>query len=95
MQQRGGHVEIAKLYSPMVVTLLHGHSADINAQSANGRTPLYSAPLRGHVEIAKLLLTHGADIYTKSMYDGRLLCIVPQRRTRWRLQSNSSAMDRT
>ncbi len=40
--------------------------ADINAKDNDGWTPLYSASLRGQLEVVKYLKSVGADIHAKS-----------------------------
>jgi Ankyrin repeats (3 copies) len=48
-----------------VLRLLLEHGADIDAQDEDGWTPLYSASVRGAVEVVRLLLEHGADVEVK------------------------------
>ncbi|MDB4797182.1 ankyrin repeat domain-containing protein [bacterium] len=40
--------------------------ADVNAKDQNGRTPLQIAALKGHKEVAELLITKGADVNAKT-----------------------------
>lgn len=47
---------------PVVRTLLSVGSVDINAVDENGATALHHAAAKGHVEIARLLIAHGADL---------------------------------
>jgi ankyrin repeat protein len=48
-----------------VARLLIARGADVNVRDDSGGTPLYSAELYKHVDLANLLLDHGADPYTK------------------------------
>jgi hypothetical protein len=50
----GGHKEI--------VELLIAESADVNAKSDDGRTPLHFAATSGHKEIVELLISKGANV---------------------------------
>ena len=36
--------------------------SDVNAKDQNGRTPLQIAALKGHKEVAELLIAEGADV---------------------------------
>ena len=45
-----------------IVKLLLEKGADVNAADQFGRTPLYQATKRGHIDIIKLLLEKGADV---------------------------------
>ena len=40
--------------------------ADVNAKDQNGRTPLQLAALKGHKEVAVLLIAKGADLEAKT-----------------------------
>jgi ankyrin repeat protein len=49
-----------------VAKLLIGYSADVNAPSPNGTTPLMMAARGDHMSTAKLLLDHGANLQAKN-----------------------------
>ena len=44
-----------------LVEFLLSRGADVNARAIYGTTPLFQAYRRGNVEIARILLRHGAD----------------------------------
>ena len=46
--------------------LLLEHKAVVNAMNNYGVTPLHEAALQGHLPVAKLLLTKGADVQSKT-----------------------------
>jgi uncharacterized protein len=48
--------------------LLLANKAEVNAKDNRGFTPLHWAAMTGHTDIAKLLLTHGAEVNAKSNY---------------------------
>jgi hypothetical protein len=56
----GGHKEI--------VELLIAESADVNAKSDDGRTPLHFAATSGHKEIVDLLISKGANVNEEDVY---------------------------
>jgi len=45
-----------------VKKIIEKDPTQINIQDVQGRTPLYCASIKGHTEIVKYLLAHGADI---------------------------------
>jgi hypothetical protein len=51
-------------------TALLDQGADVNAKFRYGTTALFKAAERGHVEIVKLLLAHGADATVKDTFYG-------------------------
>lgn len=51
---------------PEGVKALLAGGANVNAQDADGWTPLMLATVKGHVEVARVLLGEGADIHTKN-----------------------------
>jgi ankyrin repeat protein len=53
-----------------VTQLLLERGADVKAQDINGETPLYLAACFGKVELARVLLDHGA-VATEETYDGK------------------------
>ena len=67
-KRRGGYATFtsSNFHDGSVLRLLLEHSADINARTENGRTPLYGktalqdATERGYDEVVKLLREHGA-----------------------------------
>ena len=44
--------------------------ADVNAKNGYGTTPLHWAARKGHTDVAKLLIEHGADVNAKEDYRG-------------------------
>ena len=52
--------------SRAVVGLLLQRGADVNSRSRSGTTPLHTAVLYNHYEIAEQLLDRGADVGAKS-----------------------------
>lgn len=46
-----------------LVALLLERECDVNAMALDGSTPLYTACVRGRLDIVKLLVGHGADIH--------------------------------
>jgi ankyrin repeat protein len=55
---------------PLGIAALQGHllaaGATVNHQNKSGRTPVYSASMKGHAAVVQLLIQKGADI---SLYD--------------------------
>lgn len=68
---REGHSAVVELL------LKHGVCID-NMDIEHGRTPLWWAADKGHVEVVKLLLGNGADKYLEDN-DGRTPLYRPQR----------------
>jgi hypothetical protein len=52
-----------------VKRLLSIRNINVNLKDLYGSTPLHSAAVNGHVEIARLLLQNGADVNAKSNFD--------------------------
>lgn len=46
---------------------------DVNTRGGEGFTPVNHAPLRGLVEIVRLLIAHGADVEIRNAYGGTAL----------------------
>jgi ankyrin repeat protein len=66
------------------VWLLLGHEADVHVLEQYGLTPYQIANLRGHAEVGRLLVEHGADKTRLRLRerDGKqritvFLCVVP------------------
>jgi ankyrin repeat protein len=51
-----------------VRALLHDNPKIVNAKDDRGRTPLFFASMRGHREIAQLLIANGADVNARDAY---------------------------
>lgn len=47
---------------PLESKLLLENGAEVNAKNKPGWTPLHSAAGKGHTELCKLLLDHGAEV---------------------------------
>jgi len=47
----------------------HEPDVDVNARESDGETPLHQAAYYGHLEVAKLLLEHGARRHIKNNED--------------------------
>jgi len=45
-----------------------GTGVDVNAKNKAGMTPLHYASMMGHKEVARLLITNGADVKAKSQF---------------------------
>jgi ankyrin repeat protein len=52
------------------VTALLDKGADVNAKFRYGMTALFKASERGHLEVVKILLAHGADVKVKDTFYG-------------------------
>lgn len=55
------HAAVAGSGEPRIVTALLAARAGVNASDGGGYTPLHLAAFRGDLELARILLTHGAD----------------------------------
>ena len=57
-------IMLAASKTPFLVNVktVHGLGGNVNAKYENGVTPLMCASLRGHVEVVKYLIEHGADV---------------------------------
>ncbi len=53
----------AKLGNQAIMEVLLAREADVNAEDANGQTPLCIAARQGNVEIVKMLLNYRANVY--------------------------------
>jgi len=51
-------------FTPLAKHLVVAHAEDVNARCGHHRTPLHAASYRGHLDTARLLLDHGADVNT-------------------------------
>jgi ankyrin repeat protein len=51
-----------------VITDMHGQNRYIDARTCAGLTPLHMAAWAGHVEVAKILLAHGAFLNPKIVF---------------------------
>jgi hypothetical protein len=56
-----------------VQSILETKLVNINVKAARDRTPLHEAAQRGHLEIVKLLLGHGADHSVKTVFGSTVL----------------------
>lgn len=64
----------------VVRLLLEDDRVDINRRGENGITALHLAASQGHVEIARLLVAHGADPQIKDRFDRTAHLIALQRK---------------
>ncbi len=71
--------------SQFVETLIK-NGADIDAHGINDWTPLHQAAIREQIEIMKLLIDHGANVYAKTRID---TCGTPLEEARLRNRSKS------
>jgi hypothetical protein len=62
--------------NPQVVEYLLSRGADPHLASDRGITPLHFSCRKGAIECAKLLLGHGASMFTKDRYNLTPLCIL-------------------
>ena len=56
-------------FSGLVNHLISTYAEDVNAQCGRHGTPLHAASYRGHLDVARLLLDHGADVNTKNEHE--------------------------
>jgi ankyrin repeat protein len=66
------HAAIAGNKSRDVVEVLIKNGADVNAVDSNEHTPIQAAAFEGNLEIAKLLIEHGADLSRKEGFGSAL-----------------------
>ena len=60
-----------------MVKLLLDHGADMEHRTSNKRTALMEASMYGRVDVARLLLDHGAQVSVLTLFNGALLvCLV-------------------
>ncbi len=64
----------------VVKLLLEDDRVDVNRRGENGITALHLAATQGYVEIARLLVEHGADSQIKDSFDRTAYLIAVQRR---------------
>jgi ankyrin repeat protein len=72
-------VVISAVYNmhDIAMFLIVEHSQDVNARGFNRQeTPLHVSSRRGHVEIARVLLEHGADTEARDVFDYNPLRLV-------------------
>ena len=62
--------EAVRIGDPASVTALLDKGADVNAKFRYGMTALFKASERGHLEVVKILLAHGADVKVKDTFYG-------------------------
>src|SRR5215470_5283086 len=62
--------EAVRKGDPASVTALLDKGADVNAKFRYGMTALFKASERGHLEVVKILLAHGADVKVKDTFYG-------------------------
>jgi ankyrin repeat protein len=59
----------------MMMCLLSGqHGADVNAIDHTGQTALHWSAVRGHIQVAELLLKEGAKVDAADLY-GYQVCV--------------------
>lgn len=63
--QNGGGL---KPLAQAIITDMHGQNRYIDARTCAGLTPLHMAAWAGHVEVAKILLQHGAYLNPKIVF---------------------------
>ena len=79
-----GRLEESGISTPLFFVALCGFSGlarhliitralDVNAKVHFGQTPLFAASRMGHVDVAQVLLDHGADINALDIYDQTIL----------------------
>src|SRR5437588_6208587 len=57
------------LKDPGVVQLLLHRGTDVNARAKDGSTPLHRATRWGAIEVARILLEHGANVEARDDHD--------------------------
>ncbi|RYP59757.1 hypothetical protein DL770_010140 [Monosporascus sp. CRB-9-2] len=62
-----------------VLQLLPEHAKDVNVEDLHGRTPLYWVAEFGHVDVAQILISQGADVTHKQAWDSS----TPLHRAAW------------
>jgi ankyrin repeat protein len=62
-------IETTKENNLLEVRRFFSVGADVNAKNNNSETSLIEAIYRGHVQLVKELLEHGADIEAKGLFD--------------------------
>ncbi|MDR1795080.1 MAG: ankyrin repeat domain-containing protein [Erysipelotrichaceae bacterium] len=60
--------------------ILIGANADINKANVDGYTPLMEAVYYGHKNVVKVLVSHGADLNLKNMFDQTAYDIAVERK---------------
>ena len=53
----------------LVEHLITAHSGDVNSRGGFHTTPLHAAAVKGHLEVASLLLESGADLDSRDILD--------------------------
>lgn len=71
----------------MVICLLSGqHGADVNAIDHTGQTALHWSAVRGHIQVAELLLKEGAKVDAADLY-GYQVCVLTYLLYTWHLST--------
>ena len=79
---RGTTLHYAALWGlhPIVESLVIKHPQDVHSHgSPKGNTPLHFASHMGHVDVARFLLEHGADVTALNMFRGTPLHLASER----------------
>ena len=81
LEERPERVEATALYyaalcgfGVLVNYLITANAENVNAKCGYHGSPLHAASYEGHLDAARLLLTHGVDVNTKNKYGQTPLC---------------------
>ena len=58
-----------------IVQLLLCRNANVNVRDRLGRTPLHSASMDGHTQVAQLLQEYGAEVDAQEFHDDTFLTL--------------------